>query len=202
MFLAVLMNRQTRGNTPRPSRLSNNTQPRYKYPTDFASLFFRDPRTPRVERPTAPPDPWDKTNEFIFKEQIKQFVSRSLTLEQNLAAIWAVAFGQCTDAMKVKLESIPEFKHQETTTDCEWLLKTILSVTVPFDQCQYGYLAIMEAHQKFLSCIQSPLQTLNNYRQQLSLWSERSLIMAGQLSPTRPLPPLSTRKDNHAPTEQ
>jgi hypothetical protein len=145
----------------------------YKFSEDFSSLFLAEPSTPRLDKPNPPPkEDRTETDDLIFREEIKQYVTRCSALKGNLAAIWSVAIGQCTDTMKAKLESLKDFDEKHAASDCHWLLKSILSITLQFDQRRYGHLAIMDAHQKFLSCKQSSNQTVEDFRRQLTLWSD------------------------------
>jgi hypothetical protein len=107
----------------------------YKFSEDFASLFATTPTAPIVSKPVPIPlDQRDETDDLIFKEQVKQYVVRCTALTGNLAAIWSVCIGQCTNAMKAKLESMTDYDDRLHTNDCNWLLKSILSVTLQFDK--------------------------------------------------------------------
>jgi hypothetical protein len=153
--------------------LAQHARKTYKFSEDFASLFATESSAPSVEKPVPIPESKrDETDELIFKEEIKQYVTRCSTLKGNLAAIWSVAIGQCTETMKAKLESMHEYDERQRTSDCHWLLKSILAITLQFDNRRYGHIAIMDAHQKFLNCKQSSTQTVEDYRRQLTLWSD------------------------------
>jgi hypothetical protein len=145
----------------------------YRFSEDFASLFVTEPSPPEIAKPKSPPkEGRDKTDDLIFKEQVKQYVSRCAALKGNLAVIWSVAIGQCTEAMKAKLFSIQEYEKKRKESDCHWLLKSILSITLQFDKRRNGYLAVMEAYQNFLNCKLTTTQTVAEYWQQLTLWSD------------------------------
>jgi hypothetical protein len=71
---------------------------------------------------------------MICKEEIKAYVNRLGVLRGNMAAIFAVALGQCSKAMKAKLKSLSDFETRSKKNDCHWLLKDILSITLQFNQ--------------------------------------------------------------------
>jgi hypothetical protein len=100
----------------------------YKFSEDFTSLFNPTPSTPSVTRPTAPTSP-DVVDNLIFKEEIKQYVLRCSILKGNLCALWSVTIGQCTQAMKDKLESIKDLTRNETTTTASGFLRASLALT-------------------------------------------------------------------------
>ena len=147
----------------------------YKFPEDFASLFTAEPSAPEITKPKAPPkEGRNEIDNLIFKEQIsKQYVNCCSALKGNLAAIWSVAIGQCTETMKAKLLSIKEYDKKHKESNCHWLLKSILSITLQFDKRRNGYLAIMDAYQNFLNCKQTTTHTVEEqYKNQLTLWSD------------------------------
>ncbi|KAI2499682.1 Reverse transcriptase (RNA-dependent DNA polymerase) [Fragilaria crotonensis] len=143
-----------------------------KYSEDFASLFAFEPSEPTIEKPVDLPPDHSTTDEMIWKEEIKAYVNRMGILRSNLAALFAVALGQCSDAMKAKLKLLKEYEARYKKNDCMWLLKNILSITLQFDQRRNGYLAIMDAHQNFLNCKQAQDQTTEEYLENLVLWAD------------------------------
>ena len=125
-----------------------------------------------TSRLPPPKEGRDEVDDLVFKEQVKQYVARLSTLKGNLAAIWSVAIGQCTETMKAKLLSMKEYKQKHKASDCHWLLKSILSITLQFDKRRNGYIALMDAYQQFVSLRQSPTQTVEEYKRQLTLWAD------------------------------
>lgn len=143
-----------------------------KFSEDFASLFASEASEPTIEKPADLEPGHSATDEMIWKEEIKAYVSRLGVLRGNMAAIFAVAIGQCSDAMKAKLRSLKEYEERSKRNDCHWLLKNILSITLQFDQKRNGYLAIMDAHQNFLNCKQNQDQSVEEYLEALTLWAD------------------------------
>lgn len=99
-------------------------------------------------------------------------MTRCSALKGILAVIWLVAIGQCTETMKAKLLSIKEYAKRHKESNCHWLLKSVLSITLQFDKRQNGYLVILDAYQSFLTCKQTTTLTVKEYKQQLTLWSD------------------------------
>ena len=141
---------------------------------DFQSLFKTTPTSPTIEEPEEPKKSAIKSEvkTLIFQEEVKYYVKRKTTLRSNLVAIWNTVIGQCTDLMKSKLESYPTYTANEDARDCTWLLTTILAVTLQFDNRRYPYSSLLDAYHKFFSCRQSPNQSVDDYRQNLILWSD------------------------------
>ena len=143
------------------SQYANKT---YTFSEDFSSLFLAEATAPVLEKLKPPPkEGRDEIDDLIFKEQIKQYVNRCSTLKGDLAAIWSVAIEQCTETMKAKLVSVKEYDDKHRESDYNWLLKSIWSITLQFNNKRFSYLAVVEAHQRFLNCKQQPNQTLEEY---------------------------------------
>jgi hypothetical protein len=105
-----------------------------KFSEDFASLFAFEASEPVIEKPVDLDPGHSTTDEMICKEEIKAYVNRLGVLRGNMAAIFAVALGQCSEAMKAKLKSLSDFETRSKKNDCHWLLKDILSITLQFDR--------------------------------------------------------------------
>jgi hypothetical protein len=166
----------------------------YKFANDFECIFHTTPRKPLVPRPrmpspTAPTLPRttraaaaaattddeaspmlpgiDPLDELIFKEKVKEYVTRCSTLESNMAAIWSVTYGQCTRAMRDKLEAHADYESSYQSKKCIWLFATIRGINLKFDQTRYAHLALVEAFQHVLSLKQTAGQTVNEFSRDL-----------------------------------
>jgi len=77
-------------------------------------LFVLTMDTPKLTIPTEPGTNPSQTEEMIYTKKVKQFIKRETTLEGNLTTIHAVAWGQCSKAMKARVKS---FDHYQCKTD-------------------------------------------------------------------------------------
>ena len=55
---------------------------------------------------------------MIFAEEVKEYVKRTRTLKSNLATIFAVAWGQCSDAMKARVKTHSGYEEMSLANDC------------------------------------------------------------------------------------
>jgi hypothetical protein len=158
------------------SALKQFTMKTYKFAHDLESLFRPTPSNPVIPRPTKPVAragaTVDEVDMLIFNERIKEHVTRLSRLDSNLAAIWSVTYGQCTRAMRDKLDAIPEFEDKYKDKDCLWLFASIRGINMKFDQTRYAHLALLEAFQGLLTIKQTPGQTVNDYSRDLLSASE------------------------------
>ena len=134
---------------------------------DLKSLFATDMKTPELEKPAVPDDNTDETDMAIWNEDIKDYAKGKRALRGNLAAIHAVIWGQCSEAMKAKLKSIDSYEQSVSDNDCEWMLKNIKAITMQFDAKHNGYISMLDATAGFLNCRQQQGQTADSYLETL-----------------------------------
>jgi hypothetical protein len=102
-----------------------------KYAEDLAPLFATESKLPvLVEKPEKPGDNADKVDLEIWKEDIRDLSKRKGVLHGNLAAIHAVIWGQCSEAMKAKIKSLDGYDASTEADDCKWLLSNIKAVSM------------------------------------------------------------------------
>jgi hypothetical protein len=126
------------------------------YTADLAPLFAATMKAPDVEQPDNIATDADKLTEMIFAEEVKDFVKRTRTLKSNLATIFAVAWGQCCDAMKARVKTHKGYEAMAVVAnDCVWLLSQIRSVTLQFHNSKDSFMSLLDAQFGFLSCKQT-----------------------------------------------
>lgn len=81
-----------------------------KYAEDLVSLFATNSKLPELEKPPKPGAEADEVDLEIWKEDIRDLSKRKRVLRGNLAAIQAVIWGQCSEAMKAKIKSLDGYE--------------------------------------------------------------------------------------------
>ena len=96
------------------------------YPKDIVSICKRfklnDVKEP--EDLTSEEEKSD-TKKLIWKTNVQTYVKRVETQEKNCESIFAIIWGQCSTAVKNKLQSLDDYKTRSDTCDCVWLLEEI-----------------------------------------------------------------------------
>ena len=114
-------------------------------------------REPTKRKPSNPPPDADETDRAIWSEELKEYMKRNRELQNNFAAVHAVAWGQCSEAMRAKLKSHPQYIESTDKNDCFWLLKQIKAVTLQFDKTKYAYLSGMERRPRQFLKLSTPV---------------------------------------------
>ena len=136
---------------------------KFQHFQDLAPLFAVNMSEPAVAAPAEPVGEATEMARIIWKEAVKSYCSRTTALTGNLAALYAVIWGQCSESMKAKLKAAREYADKAATNDCFWLLKQIKSVTLQFDDKRNGYIALLDATANYLNLRQSQNQSVVDY---------------------------------------
>ena len=102
--------------------------------------------------PEEPEEGSGKTQELIYTEEVKEYVKRLREMKSNLATIHAVAWGQCSEAMRAKVKSLSHYKEKTELTDCVWLLQQINAVTLQFDEKRNVLMSLIDARTSLMNC--------------------------------------------------
>ena len=99
----------------------------------------------------------------LWERKVAGYSVRLDHLESNLKAAYAVIWGQCSEAMKAKLKSLPDFTKHDKDSDCIWLLKEIKGIMLRFEGQRYIFLSLYDAHHAYYHYRQGPDISLSKY---------------------------------------
>jgi hypothetical protein len=137
----------------------------YKYGAD-ARMAVEQLARPTLEVPRDPPDNATKTELRIWEKKVDEFVKRETYLDENLKTIYSLVWGQCTDIMRQKVESLETFEAMSSTYDGIGLLKAIKDVVFNFQSQKYLPHALHESTRRFYLCQQARHITTTVYLEQ------------------------------------
>ena len=148
-----------------------------KYPEDLAPWFATDSILPGLAKPPrpllVPPATVAAEDDIkIWKEDLRHLSKRKNVLRGNLSAIHAVIWGQCSEAMHVKLRSIDGYEENRNADDCKWFLSNIRAVTMQFDTKHNRYISMLDATAGFVNCRQQRGQSVSAYLEALKSFSD------------------------------
>jgi hypothetical protein len=142
--------------------LEGYAKKKLQYFEDLAPLFAATMTMPTIDMPNEPGPDQTELNRLIWKEEIKDFVNRNRALKGNMAALFAVIWGQCSDGMKEKIKAHREYEEKLRDNDCHWTLKQIKAITLKFDDKRNGYIALLDATASYVNCCQAQFQTVGD----------------------------------------
>jgi hypothetical protein len=159
------------------------------YSADLAPLFAAKHGAPTVALPVEVAASAGELARMIFQGEVKEYVKRTRALQSNLAAIYAVIWGQCSEDMQARVKTNEAYEPKSVANNCAWLLNSIRSVTSKFDSTKFGFMSPLEAQYSFLSCKQEPGQSPDKYAANLVGWAETIETHGGTVSANHELVP-------------
>ena len=69
----------------------------------------------------------------IYKEEIKQFVQRKLTLRRNIQKAYGLLWGQCSNQLQEYIKGLAQFEQESATSNTIWLLQELKKATSGVD---------------------------------------------------------------------
>ena len=114
----------------------------------------------------APPDPVDQasaTQMYLWQQKCQAYVRREQTYISNVQQTFSIVLGQCTQAMKDRLNALPGFEQIERKSDAISLLREIKTISFDYESEKYPQLALIESLKRFYSMTQHPNMTNQQY---------------------------------------
>ena len=89
----------------------------------------------------------DKTASFMYEKKVQRYILREESLQNNIVKAFALIWGQCTDSLKAKLESVPNWRDIYENKDSIRLLKEMKNIIYKFEDQLYPMCSLYRANQ-------------------------------------------------------
>jgi hypothetical protein len=124
---------------------------------NLAPIIIPEPADlPTVPAPTA-------TQTKIWELKIAAYVKKEDKIADNVRKLYSLVWGQCTDYMKSKLETVSTFQNISDTQDALGLLKEIKGFTYKFENEKYPAQSLVEATDKLHRLFQGKEMTNSQF---------------------------------------
>ena len=117
----------------------------------------------------------------ILDHKIKEYVRRETDYNNNMNKAYALILGQCTPAVKVKLEHRADWEDIKTNHDPIALIKAVKQVTHNLSDKKYPVASICHAFKSLFTIRQAESESLNSYYQRFQNTMEIAEILHGKL---------------------
>lgn len=91
---------------------------KFQHFQDLTPLFAVNMSAPVVPVPAEPVNEPTEMARIIWKETVKGYCTRTTALTGNLAALYAVIWGQCSESMQAKLKAAHDYVDKAAANDC------------------------------------------------------------------------------------
>jgi Reverse transcriptase (RNA-dependent DNA polymerase) len=137
-----------------------------KNPGDMMCLTSSEMETPCVTKPKplSKEERDDELEVALWKEKVSAYSKRTDVIEQNMKAIFAVIWGQCSESMKDKIRSNDKHKIKLTQGDCIWLLTEIKGIMLRFEGQRFLHLSLDDASRNLIMFRQNPEMSLTTFK--------------------------------------
>jgi hypothetical protein len=133
-----------------------------KYPADMTCLT-RELKQPSITRPLDLTSSASEFEKLQWKQEVEDYFKRNRQLQHNTKTVYSVIWGQCSEALRARLKSHPDFDVNDTSQNCEWLLKTIKGIMIRFESQRFVFLSMADATQQVFTFRQGPDMALSKY---------------------------------------
>jgi hypothetical protein len=134
----------------------------YSHGGDIATAV-RTYAKPVFETLEDPPDDAPIATKKRWELQLKRLNDQEDKLEENIAKLYSLVWGQCSDGLRAKIESLKEFAEIRDYMEGIELLKLIKTLAFKFEPQIYTPLAVDNAIHKFVSAKQGKHMTAAEY---------------------------------------
>jgi hypothetical protein len=143
----------------------------YKYGAD-TKMALETMAEPTFTEPTDPDATATRTQVRNWEKQVDEHVKRGSMLTESLKSAYSLIYGQCSNAMRAKLESRPNHIAIEGAADLIGLLENIRTVMFHFQSQRYAPLALHKAKHCSTYFLRIGTQLVNNTtRPSRTMWT-------------------------------
>jgi hypothetical protein len=125
----------------------------YKYGSNLR-LAMENLAVPRWTEPADPAANATRTQTRIWEKQIDKFVKHQGYFEEKMKTLYSLVWGQCTEAMRAKVEACANHNQLSVTGDVLALLANIKNAAYSFQTQKYMPQALHEMKCHFYMCQQ------------------------------------------------
>jgi hypothetical protein len=149
----------------------------YRYGADVR-LAVEKIKAPDFAKPSDPPGDASRTAIHVWEKKVDEYVKKESYFDENMKTLYSLIWGQCTDIMRTKLESLNLFEAISSASDALALLKSIKNIVFNFQSQKYKPQALHEAKRQLFVLQQDRIMTaqafLEQYQNNIG-WCHRTL---------------------------
>jgi Zinc knuckle len=136
--------------------------------------------TPEVEPLPDLPENATRGQEILYNNRTRQFLDEEKDLRLAIEGVYAIVWGQCTDAMRQRLEALPEHASVAKRLAGIELLKEVKQLAYNYTTQKYVGSAFQEAFKSLASYLQGPKDTVQKFQHQFQARVEVFEALAGE----------------------
>jgi hypothetical protein len=100
---------------------------------------------------------------IAWKFECENYNARLVALASNQLKLFTVILLQCSQSVKMKLESTDGYEGAKTINDCAWVIKTLKNICHKFEHTENRFVALTNAKAAIFNYRQGPNQSVSEY---------------------------------------
>jgi hypothetical protein len=137
----------------------------YKYGGDMRQAIL-SLTVPVIQEPQEPDDEENRLQMRLWEKQVDEYVKKSTWLAEHIKSLYSLVWGQCSEAMRQKIESLEDFETISMASDGVALLTAIKNATYNYQSQKYRIESINEALRRLIGFRQGPNMATQDYYEQ------------------------------------
>ena len=136
------------------------------------------------EDPIDPGEKATKAEVEKYKMLLQKTSNNEDKYKKDKAAVFGIIMGRCHQAMRSKVEALPEFEQMEKDDDVILLLKSLKELAFSTENSQYEYWTMQAAMRRMITLRQDPKESLANFSKRFIAQREVTQEIWGPLTPS------------------
>lgn len=120
-------------------------------------------------KPSKPSEEADAVDVDIYKEELKQFVTRSANLQRNLEKTFGLIWGQCSNALQADIKGIQDYTDKFEDLDSLWLITELKKLTSGIDSRSDPRLTFHRALAELYKLYQGETESNDKYHERFKI---------------------------------
>jgi hypothetical protein len=154
----------------------------YKYGGDMRQAVL-SLTTPVIPEPEDPDDANNRLQMRLWEKQVDEYVKKGTWLAEHVKSLYSLVWGQCSEAMRQKVEAVENFEIISNASDGIALLNAIKNAAYNYQSQKYPIESINEALRRVIGFRQSPTMTTQDYYEQFLNRIDVYIHTGGNTSP-------------------
>ena len=101
----------------------------YQYGSHFRSAIITEKKDmPALDKPKDVASTASMTDKDIWKQEISAYIKKKTAADEHVRSLFSLVLGQCTDAMKAKLEALPDWDDMQSKMNGLALIKEVKKI--------------------------------------------------------------------------
>ena len=130
---------------------------------EMSTIFDDPPTNPVIKPPEAPAADAKQVQKDLYPLRLKAYLSSEYKLQSSMRSFWSVLWGQCSEALIIKLEDLDEMRTFKKDANIIALLQAIQTICLNYNKHVSPYVSLHKHVAAFYAYRQKDGDTVHEY---------------------------------------